>query len=301
LVVVGYTFVDEGEYIGETDPALMALFPPGDEPDVADRFRRCSPRCRHDEARTHMRAVAHVQPRWRPQLAAPAARTTSSSSAPSLPPTRAPSWSSRPAAQSSPPSGPTTCRRSCRPGTAARRAGPGLVDVLLGDVNPSARLPFTVPVDEADLPAFDRDATTFTYDRWHGWWHLARNGTAPAFPFGFGLSYTVFEVAEVTHVLLDGCVVVRGAVRNLGERDGADVVQVSAELPHADHPPRLVGFVRVEVPAGGSTGFEIVVPVERLATRDSERRAWRPAVGEHRLTVARHAGDRSAHTIEFVL
>ena len=32
-------------------------------------------------------------------------------------------------------------------------------------------------VDEADLPPFDRDAASFTYDRWHGWWHLARTGS----------------------------------------------------------------------------------------------------------------------------
>ena len=140
-----------------------------------------------------------------------------------------------------------------------------------------------------------------TYDRWHGWWHLARNGTAAAFPFGFGLSYTDFEVADVAHVQLDGCVVVRGVVRNLGDRDGADVVQVYAELPHADRPPRLVGFVRVEVSAGESALFEIVVPMERLATRDSERKAWRSAEGAHRLTIARHANDPGAHTIELVL
>ncbi len=84
------------------------------------------------------------------------------------------------------------------------QAGPGLADVLLGAVNPSARLPFSVPVDEADLPPFDRDATRFRYDRWHGWWHLARHGTTPAFPFGFGLSYTTFALTDVEVTAGDG-------------------------------------------------------------------------------------------------
>jgi beta-glucosidase len=132
-------------------------------------------------------------------------------------------------------------------------AGPGLVDVLVGDVNPSARLPFTVPVDEADLPAFDRDAKTFVYDRWHGWWRADRKHIVPAYPFGFGLSYTTFVVLDVETSVDDSALVVRGTVRNTGARDGSDVVQVYAELPDPDAPARLVGFSRCEVAAGEQT------------------------------------------------
>ena len=91
---------------------------------------------------------------------------------------------------------------------------------------------------------------------------------------------------------------VRGAVRNTGERDGADVVQVYAELPDPDAPPRLVGFTRVEVRAHEQAGFEVTVPVGRLATRDPDRRAWRHAAGRHRFVVARFAGDPDAAIIE---
>jgi len=298
LVVVGYTFVDEGEYIGETDPALAALLPPGDEPDVAEAFQAqlaALPPANipdHMRERSRMfsrggdrsslrlsptqvaliRAVVAANPRTIVAIQAGSAVVISewADSVPAV----VQAW------------------------YGGSQAGPGLADVLLGDVNPSARLPFSVPADEAHLPAFDRDATTFTYDRWHGWWHLARNGTAAAFPFGFGLSYTEFELAEVTHVQLDDCVVVRGSVHNVGERDGADVVQVYAELSRPDSPPRLVGFMRVLVPAGGSTAFEIVLPFDRLATRNPQRRSWQPAAGVHRFTVARHAGDHSAHAFQ---
>ena len=185
-----------------------------------------------------------------------------------------------------------------RGGLGGAEAGPGLTDVLVGTVNPSARLPFTVPVDEADLPAFDRNATTFTYDRWHGWWRATREEITPAYPFGFGLSYTTFAVRDVA-VSADGSqIVARGTVRNTGARDGADVVQVYAELPDADAPARLVGFARVDVAAGAEAPFEIIVPVDRLATRDSARRAWRPPTGQHTITVARFAGDPAATTIQ---
>ena len=53
-------------------------------------------------------------------------------------------------------------------------------NVLTGKTNPAGRLPLTFYRSVADLPPFDRDATEFRYDRWHGWWHLARNATAAA-------------------------------------------------------------------------------------------------------------------------
>ena len=292
VVVVGYTFLDEGEYIGATDPALVeSLFPKADEPDVAERYAallaelpptvtperladrpggfsvggdRSSLRLADADVEL-IRAVAAANPRTVVVIQAGSAVVVTEwiDAVPAV----IQSW------------------------YGGAEAGPGLADVLVGAVNPSARLPFSVPVDEADLPAFDRDAVEFTYDRWHGWWHLARNGTEPAFPFGFGLSYTTFALADVDVSVADDVITVDGVVRNTGERDGADVVQVYAELSDPDAPPRLVGFRRVEVPAGGEASFEIAVPVERLATRDGARHAWRPVAGTHRITVARHAGD----------
>jgi beta-glucosidase len=174
------------------------------------------------------------------------------------------------------------------------RAGAGLADVLTGTLNPSARLPFSVPVDEADLPPFDRHAATFRYDRWHGWWHLRRTGRPPAFPFGFGLSYTTFEV-EGVNVSRDGdAIAVSATVRNTGPRDGADVVQVYATLPDPEAPERLVGFTRVDAPAGGTRSFSLRIPVDRLAPRDPVAHAWRAPAGRYRIAVGRHAGDPGA-------
>jgi beta-glucosidase len=291
IVVVGYTEADEGEFIGDTDPALAGLFPPGDDPAevatyeaaldqrpattrpprLADRSegfsvggdRRSLRLLDHDAALVH--AVAATNPRTVVVVQAGSAVIMTD-------------WVDEVAAV-------------VQAWYGGAQAGPGLADVLVGDVVPSARLPFSIPADEDDLPPFDRDATSFRYDRWHGWWHLRRSGGAPAFPFGFGLSYTTFVLDDVAVVRDGEQVVATGVVRNTGARDGAEVVQVYAELPLDDRPDRLVGFTRVEVPAGGTAGFTVEVPFERLATRDPDSRTWCSPQGAHTFTVAQHADD----------
>ena len=294
VVVVGYTYLDEGEYIGETDSSLMSMFPKGDEPDVIDRFQgslhdlppAVKPPRLGERPRMFSRGGDRTSLRLLPadvelihRVAAANPRTVVVVQAGSAVITT--EWADEVAA-------------IAQAWYGGAEAGPGLADVLVGAVNPSARLPFTVPVDEADLPAFDIDATTFTYDRWHGWWRASRRNIAPAHSFGFGLSYTTFELGGASGAVDERGVVVRGIVRNTGDRDGTDVVQVYATLPDGDAPDRLIGFARVDVAAGTSATFEITVPLDRLATRDSEHRAWRAAAGRHTITIARFAGDPEA-------
>ncbi|MEM7340555.1 MAG: glycoside hydrolase family 3 N-terminal domain-containing protein [Actinomycetota bacterium] len=294
VVVVGYTHIDEGEFIGATDPALTALFPPADEPGTVEHYlaqiaaqppttkpERLADRSRgfsHGGDRSSLRlpdpdvalirAVAAANPRTVVVIQAGSAVVIDE-------------WVHDAAAV-------------VQAWYGGCQAGPGLADVLLGTVNPSARLPFSVPVDEGDLPAFDRDATTFRYDRWHGWWHLANAGVAPAFPFGFGLSYTTFEVRETEVSLGSEGVLVRATVANTGDVDGADVVQVYAELPDPEAPHRLVAFQRVDVAAGEVADVELLVAVDAMSTRGPQERAWSAPAGEHHIVVARFAGDPDA-------
>ena len=294
VVVVGYTYRDEGEYIGDAGAGLAHLLPPADESEVVEAFAssikglppvkkpdRLSERPKGFSLggdRTSLRlavadvalirAVAAANPRTVVAIQAGSAVVVSEwiESVPAV----VQAWYG-----------------GCQ-------AGPGLADVLFGAVNPSGRLPFSVPSDESDLPDFDREATEFRYGRWHGWWHLARTGRRAAFPFGFGLSYTEFAATDAETSRTAEAVVVTGTLLNAGGRDGADVVQVYANLPDPEAPPRLVGFSRVEVAAGGKERFEIVVPLTRLDTRDAAAHGWRPPRGAHRFVIGRFAGDPAA-------
>jgi beta-glucosidase len=146
--------------------------------------------------------------------------------------------------------------------------GHALADVLTGAVPPGGRLPFAVPVRQDDLVHFDRDATTETYDLFHGQWHLDRRGIEPAFPFGFGLSTTTFALDDL-HVG-DAGDVVSVRVSNTGARDGVTVVQVYAgyedsayERPQA----RLVGFRRLELGAGRHAHVAVPLDLRMLDVR----------------------------------
>ena len=297
VVVVGYTCADEGEYIGSTDPALASLFPPADEPDVAQQFgawlTTIPPVTKPD--RLSERQMGFSTGGDRSSLRLPDAdveliRRVAAANPRTIVVIQAGSAVIATEWIDAVPAVVQAWYGGCR-------AGSGLADVLFGTVNPSARLPFSVPVDEADLPPFDRDATSFRYDRWHGWWHLGRTDAA-AFPFGFGLSYTSFEVSKVrVDVTADG-IVARGEVTNNGDRAGAHVVQVSAVLPDPEAPPRLAGFARVEVAAGDRRSFEIAVPLDRFATRDTAARGWRSPTGIHRIVVGTFAGDPDATEVD---
>jgi beta-glucosidase len=75
--------------------------------------------------------------------------------------------------------------------------GHALADVLFGRVCPGGRLPCVFPRSAEHLPFFDPEAETIEYGLFHGYRLLEKEGHRPAFPFGFGLSYTRFTCTEL--------------------------------------------------------------------------------------------------------
>ncbi|MEV4701922.1 glycoside hydrolase family 3 C-terminal domain-containing protein [Actinoplanes sp. NPDC049316] len=296
VVIVGYTALDEGEYIGSAmfaDPALLALFPPADDSPTGQELLarlteqagtdlsivgsqgaggdRASLRLRPVDAEI-IRAVAAANPRTVVAVVTAGAVITEEwrDAAPAV----LLAWYS-----------------GCEGGRA-------LADVLLGETDPAGRLPFSIPTTEDHLPFFDRDATAITYDKWFGQRLLDRDGHRAAFPLGFGLSYTSFtlsdlEVGPVTGETFDATV----TVTNTGTRDGRHVVQLYG-LPTAagdDFPARvLLGFASVAVPAGQSVPVTVPASVRPLQRWTGD--GFAPAADTATIEAAAYAGDPDAVT-----
>ncbi|AEE46850.1 glycoside hydrolase family 3 N-terminal domain-containing protein [Cellulomonas fimi] len=146
--------------------------------------------------------------------------------------------------------------------------GPALAGVLSGRVNPSGRLPVSLPRSAGAQPY------TYLHPALGGDGDVTNLSTRPVLPFGHGLSYTTFthtDLAVEPITTTDGPLVVTVRVTNTGERGGDDVVQLygrdvvaSVTRPVA----QLLGYQRVHLERGQTAVVELVVPAARLAFTD---------------------------------
>ena len=183
-------------------------------------------------------------------------------------------------------------------------SGHALADILTGRVNPSGKLPFTIPCSledgpiksEAQYPGIlgedgiwqeDYSEGVFVGYRW-----FASQNIAPQFPFGYGLSYTSFEISDCkltrSRVGRLGDFKVKFTVTNTGERDGAEVIQVYVappESPVARPARELKGFAKVYLKAGESKSVSIPMSYQDLCYFDADAHKWTAAPGEYTILV----------------
>ncbi|WP_263373069.1 beta-glucosidase [Granulicella aggregans] len=191
---------------------------------------------------------------------------------------------------------------------AGSKGADAVANILFGDVNPSAKLPMTFPVSEADLPhpqlvvpppgAQGREAVmksgtakpTFSvhYDEGlkvgYKWYDEEKKPVL--FPFGFGLSYTTYAYSGL-EVKKGGEPSVKFTVKNTGSRDGIEIAQVYASLPagSGEPPKRLVGWSRVALKAGESKTVSVAIDPKYLSVYDEPSDAWKLLPGEYTLRV----------------
>jgi len=178
--------------------------------------------------------------------------------------------------------------------------GHAFADILLGKVNPSGKLPCVFAARSEDLPDYDMNAKAITYDLWHGYRKLERDGAVPAFPFGFGLSYTTFEFDHLR--LSDTSLGARDTltatleVTNRGVVAGDTVVQIYVAVPASQverAPKELKAFRRVRLKPGETKTVQVDIPVKDLAYYD-ERSGWTVEPASYTLIVGQHSLDDRA-------
>lgn len=146
--------------------------------------------------------------------------------------------------------------------------GNALADILFGDVCPSGKLPYTVAMSEDSYPDFDPDCTYAEYGYYHGYCKMDKENLPVAYPFGFGLSYTSFELSEPDAEVFDNRAKITVNVKNTGKVKGAEIVQlyVGCEGSSVDRPVKILkDFQRVELNPGEEKKVVLTVTKEEMA------------------------------------
>lgn len=182
-------------------------------------------------------------------------------------------------------------------------AAGGIADVLVGRVNPSGRLAETIPHRLEDNPSFlnfpgDSQVVRYGEGLYVGYRGYDKQDRDVAFPFGFGLSYNTFELADLDLVVSgeadDGTltVAVSATVTNTGTVPGAHVVQVYVrDTESSVHRPvrELKGFARVELNPGDAQRVEVDLDRRAFSFWSERYDRWVVESGEFVVEVGHHS------------
>jgi len=159
--------------------------------------------------------------------------------------------------------------------------GNAIADILFGEVNPSGKLPIVFPKSNDQLPHFDNKARSIEYGYYHGYRLFDKKGLEPAFPFGFGLSYTKFDYANLKldkkEIGTNGRIRIEAKVTNVGRMRGDEIAQLyigfkgsKIERPVKD----LKGFRRLSLEPGETKSISFEVKAEDIAWYNPDAGRW---------------------------
>ena len=177
--------------------------------------------------------------------------------------------------------------------------GNALARILFGDVNPSGKLPFTVPISESDLPPFDSYAANVDYGYYHGYSLFDKKKIEPRYPFGYGLSYTSFEISDLKiskpEITTHDSIEVSVRVKNTGQKEGAEVVQLYIGFPNSkiDRPEKLLrGFKKVFLNHNEEQQIEFTIPASELAYYNEMTKSWDLEISKYEVLVGNSSRDK---------
>ncbi|MCR4602163.1 MAG: glycoside hydrolase family 3 C-terminal domain-containing protein [Prevotella sp.] len=164
------------------------------------------------------------------------------------------------------------------------QGGTALAEVITGKTNPSGKLPLTFYKDDTQLPDFlDYRMKGRTYRYFEG---------EPLYPFGYGLSYTSFNISNPQYNA--GQHTVACTIKNTGKREGTETVQVYIRRTADTEGPlkTLRAYQRVTLKAGESRQVAIAFPRDRFENWDASTNTMRVVPGEYELMVGTSSADK---------
>lgn len=183
--------------------------------------------------------------------------------------------------------------------------GNALADVLTGVINPSGKMPFTIPKKLEDSPAhatnsFPGTKEKVTYDEGLlvGYRWFDTKNIAPLFSFGHGISYSAFEYegisADKDSYKTDETITISASIKNTSGILGQETIQVYMEDLEAsvDRPKKeLKGFQKMTVAAGQTSKVQIQIPVSSFAFFDDKAMEWVIESGQFKLHIGASSTD----------
>ncbi|MDH7604151.1 MAG: glycoside hydrolase family 3 C-terminal domain-containing protein [Melioribacter sp.] len=183
--------------------------------------------------------------------------------------------------------------------------GNAIADVLLGNYNPSGKLPVTFPKRWEDCSAYEtyRKYPARTYyadDIYVGYRHFDKYNIEPLFPFGFGLSYTTFEYSDINVINKGDKCEVSINLKNTGNMKGAEVVQlyVSQKNPKVDRPIKeLKAFKKVYLNPGETQKVILEFDKNSLSYYDEASRSWKLDKDDYEILIGSSSRDIKLRSI----
>ncbi|WP_286272864.1 beta-glucosidase family protein [Thalassotalea hakodatensis] len=186
--------------------------------------------------------------------------------------------------------------------------GNALANILYGDVNPSGKLPFSIAKQESDYPYFTPYTAKITYGYYHGYTLFDKKDIEPAYPFGFGLSYTNYDYSDLTiensTLSENDSLKVTVTVTNSGDVSGDEIIQLYIGFANSavDRPVKLLrGFDRISLAAGESKVVELEVAAKDMAWYNPEAKAWQVEHMEHEVYVGSSSAKKDLLTANFAI
>lgn len=159
-----------------------------------------------------------------------------------------------------------------------------LADILFGKVNPSGKLPMTFERKAEDNPSFNTYSdqggkhVQWTEGVFIGYRGYEKKGIKPLYPFGYGLSYTTFNLSDFNISVSNDTITATASLSNTGKYNGAEVVQLyvgKAEASPVLRPAKeLKGFQKIFLKPGEEKTFTIKVPLDALKYYDVNTHQW---------------------------